>query len=139
MTKKQIAAKLREAVKLMNDNGAHWVKGEYSEVVNEFDVSDNKVEPEFGYCSLGAIRKVAGDPLHDSSPTSGEVALALAEVLPAAAMEGAYTSSSDPDIVARSVAYDRIVFWNDDDDRVWPEVVEKFEEAAARLEAQLET
>lgn len=127
MTKQEIAAKLRQAVRLMNDNGAHWVQGDYTEIVG-----DRYNDPEYGYCSLGAIRHVVGDPLEDPSAESDVVALALASVLPAQRGEGQY--NRDPEREEYSIAYDRITSWNDDDDREWWEIAEKFEEAAAKIE-----
>lgn len=132
MNKQEIAMYLREAVKLMNDRGAHWVRGEYSEVINyDQDTGDGTFTPEYGFCSLGAIRHVTGDPLFDPGPVSDEVAQALAAVLPPNPLEERFGVSEEEQ---RSKVYDRIMRWNDDDDREWDDVVEKFEEAAALLE-----
>lgn len=127
MTKKEIAEKLREALALMNDNGAHWVKGEYQEAL-EYDDFDYPIE--FGYCSLGAIRAVTETSVEDVSEESNALALALAEVLPPIDVPGGIAFDKNPE----GRAFDKIVSWNDDDDREWNDVVAKFNEAAALLE-----
>lgn len=125
MTKKEIAANLRKALTLMNDSGAHWIKGEYTETL-EYDDDDNPIE--VGYCSLGAIREVTNTDLWSGSEESNEVAFALAAVLPPYEAPGYVPFSPE------AAAFDRIVAWNDDDDRAWNQVVEAFTQAAARLE-----
>lgn len=117
MTRQEIAAKLREALALMNNDGAHWVKGEFIEQVDDL---------EYGYCSLGAIRHVTGTDVESPSEESDEVASALSEVLPE--VRGLSLNGLPEDV------YDRIVTWNDDLARTWDEVVAKFTEAADRME-----
>ncbi len=135
MTKQEIAAKLREAVKLMNDSGAHWWQGDYSHVIEWFTAPDGTYEPrEVAYCSLGAIREVTGTPVGDVSDTSAKVAGALAAVLPPSRGETATPKMHESEAGERSRTYDRIVEWNDCDGREWQEIVEKFEEAAELLE-----
>lgn len=128
MTRQEVAAKLREALAVMNDKGAHWVKGEYSEVL-EWDDFDAPLE--IGYCSLGAIRHVTGTSVEGTSYESNEVALTLAQVLPDVpepAVPGLRLAT------AADRAFDKIVTWNDNDERTWEEVVAKFNEAAALAE-----
>lgn len=135
MTKQEIAAKLREALALMNDSGKHWVQGDFIEVVDEYVTPDGTYKEEYGYCSIGAIRTVLNGSVEDSSPESDAVALALADVLPETPPFMQFSSESDEGY-ARRVALDKIVNWNDDMERRWEEVVEKFNEAAARAEAE---
>lgn len=126
MTRQEIAAKLREALVLMNDRGAHWIKGEYSEVF-EWDDFDRPLE--IGYCSLGAIRQVTETDVEGTSEESNEIALALAQVLPPLETRSALTAATP-----EGYAFDQIVTWNDNEERTWEEVVAKFNEAAQLLE-----
>lgn len=126
MTKKEVAAKLREALRLMNDNGAHWIKGEYAEDI-EYDENGDSVE--VAYCSLGAIRYVTGTDLWTGSNESNVVAFALADALPPVEFPPEYAA-----MTPEQGAFDKIVTWNDDEDREWNEVVEAFTKAADQLE-----
>lgn len=123
MTGKEIAAKLREALALMNDSGAHWVQGTSMTVA----VSTGEKK----YCSIGAIRMaLTDDPwvmlqTYDEDGTTRcveeEVTGALVEFLPR------------PKYDDQSLA-DQIVVWNDDDERRWSDIEEAFTKAAEAAE-----
>lgn len=70
MSGKEIAAKLRQALALMNNSGAHWAQG----------ASRRETIEGVEYCSIGAIRKVVyGDPYGDmGGDRSAEYPLTLA-------------------------------------------------------------
>ena len=126
MTRRAIAKKLREALLLMNDTGRHWVKGEYQE---ELYFDENTGVGEYGFCSLGAIRYVTGSDMEVPTEESTAVALALAQAIPEVEQEDAYAASDEERF------FNRIVRWNDHDDRTWEQVEEKFMEVADSLEA----
>lgn len=111
MTGKEIADKLRQALALMNDSGAHWTKG------RSWDPETEK------YCAIGAIRKVVtGDP-YGVSPEETQTAKALAKAIE---QEEDVTSSDATDIITQ---------WNDVDYRQWPDIVTTFTKAAETAEA----
>lgn len=114
MTGKEIAAKLREALALMNDEGAHWIQGQ------------SMAETDHGrkFCSIGAIRYVlTGDPWRVDEEES-QVAEYVARAIPS------FREDSE-------MGYDdQIVGWNDSDNRNWEDIVKAFTKAAEAAEAQ---
>lgn len=119
------AAKLlRDALDLINDEGRHWIKGNFTG-----DVADG-----VGFCSLGAIRQVVfGDVLIPFTPGDGvfarydKMVRALTE---AVGYEDSFLA--DPGRNTRNIGTG-VVEWNDDPERTFPEVKAGFERAIAKL------
>ena len=113
MNGKEIAAKLREALRAMNNSGAHWIQGSSAQFANNTPVK---------FCSIGAIRwAVCGDP-YEETEEENFLTEALAEVIPEE-----YRSGSAPDTIVR---------WNDSEFRKWSEIEAAFEKAAKLAEAR---
>ena len=120
--KEKTAKLLKDALELMNDSGAHWTQGTYR---TEEDSPDGKPL----YCSLGALRHVAFEDVVLGSVEDeaglhiyGLAVSALAEVVCA-------------EEVPLGFGENRVIDFNDDPGRVWPEIVEAFTKAAERVEA----
>lgn len=116
---------LRAALNAMNDNGAHWTKGEYAD--------GPAYAPDTSYCSVGALNYVVtGDPEAGFSDERFRDALfALSAVLdPRTDLSDEQTSGW----TEFDFACDRVITWNDDGERTWEEVVAKFTEAAEKAE-----
>jgi hypothetical protein len=139
--KEKVAKALRDAKELMNSTGAHWTKGVL-----------RRGKDEVQYCSLGAIWQVTGldvealmrlEDLGQTSPfvirekiaTEGEAevrqeaAKALAEVIVDA-------GRSQYGLTTEQYVECAITDWNDREVRTWDEVVEIFDRAVARVEAE---
>lgn len=113
-TQEKTAARvLRKALKLMNNSGAHWTKGDFEDT-----------HPDTGetrYCSVGALDKI----IHSTRVKDGDIVLdtaldALAFGLPRSSL-GSET---------------RVTQWNDRPQRTWDDVVKRFNNAIERLEKE---
>lgn len=120
-----VAEALKAALKLMNDSGKHWTQGDYEAVIDD---------GERAYCSVGAISQVVVGDAEDAFDVNVHPALfALANVLPE--IEPSLSSVSS----ARTAGWqefdfvlDKVIRWNDAEERTWDEIVEKFNTAAER-------
>jgi len=136
VTPKEIAEKLREALRLMNDSGKHWIKGDWQQ---ELDEVDEYGYYQLGYCSVGAIRVANNvDDIEADDADSNACVFALAELLPAFDYQKvvpAYRPDPSTPEGRTTILTDRVIRWNDKEERTWEEIVEKFSEAANRQEA----
>lgn len=129
MTGKEIAAKLREALASMNDSGAHWYQGDYNFYDDDGEVS---------YCSLGAINLATmNDPI--GVPYTGDERVADRDaVVTALAKQIDYdlpeTVVIPPGVKEAESFASKIVYWNDDPERGWPDIVAAFTAAADKAE-----
>lgn len=110
--RKEAAKLLEAAVQLMNNEGAHWIQGHYRHI-------DDKGETS--YCAIGAINHLSGKVPGDSWERS-EVRYAAIAALGHGLQNGL---SND--------AEERVIRWNDNERRKWPDIVKRFNRAAARL------
>ena len=111
LQKEEIADVLERALELMNDEGKHWLKGEYKGMA-----TDGK----HNFCSAGAIME-ATETASSVDPVNIAIFTQLARDLPDAPVP----HSSDP--------LDRIVTFNDNESTTWQDVVSVFRKAVARL------
>lgn len=119
-----VAQALREALQLMNNEGAHWLKGAYA----RYGDSDD----ERAYCSAGAINFVtAGHPEAIGTESTKEPMIALAAVLEDVPPP---TEPTD-DWTEFDYALNRVVTWNDTPERTWEDIVRKFTEAAEKADS----
>jgi hypothetical protein len=120
--KEIVADALKRARDLMNDYGAHWIKGHWEQTLEN---------GERGFCSVGALRDVTG---------SRENSVLLAALQALLASEQVRTDSPDLSAVATgsvNAIADVIVAWNDDPNRTWPEVDVLFTQTEERVRAGL--
>lgn len=108
---------LRNALELMNDTGAHWTQGAWT------DLQGPNETPR--YCSVGAINAtVHNEPLNYL--LREEALKALAYGLPTPGPKGPYAENE----------MHKVIKWNDNPRRKWADIVARFEKAIARLESE---
>lgn len=130
-TKEQVADLLKNARELMNNSGAHWIKGAYSTRIRA-DYSGGEPVFEHAYCSMGAIRHLTDEEGDQKIRWEATKALGEVEAIKAIPM----TEADAYDIADRyEVAFTRIVRWNDADERTWADVDAAFREAEKRVRA----
>ena len=110
-TGKEIADALLAARDLMNDKGAHWIKGTLRKTVRR--KTDGEWTKETSFCSIGAINEI----------TKGNPALRKATV---AALAGTVPKTPWAPTEPKS----RIINWNDSGARKWGEISRAFRRAA---------
>jgi hypothetical protein len=116
---------LRYALKMMNNSGAHWIKG----TMRGFK------KDERAWCSTGSIREAAGGRM---TPVCKKALILLADQIDPKRMEkkrkalesyeGWYTAMTVEEILAKE-AQSIIINWNDHENRRWRDVERKFRKA----------
>lgn len=121
--RKVVAELIREARELMNNSGKHWVKGEFTRIVDG---------GEIGYCSMGALNQVFYSKEETDDQVGGwarrDAILALAEDEAIAAVHYSGNSRNQ-----HSIAEWQVITYNDGEDRTWPEVEAAFKRTEERL------
>jgi hypothetical protein len=124
---------LRDAVELMNDGGAHWLKGGYI---------SRRLSGEKSYCSMGAVFATAGgwfQPNGQLDPTAPTLDWDLLNAMTA---ELVRTLGGEPrwvwptPAVHPAVEGMMVISFNDSDGRSWTEVKSLFESTIERLEKE---
>lgn len=118
MDNTEIADVLERALQLMNDEGAHWTQFQYER--------PSSVGTKF--CAVGAINKVLGRDNRGAG-----AAKLTADSERDAVLEALARDLPDNHEYARP--WDQITGWNDNEDREWADIVEQFNQTAARLRA----
>lgn len=121
-----VAETLRAALDLMNNKGDHWTQGQYADGHPE--------DPDTAFCSVGAINFiVTGDPdAGFNDPQVRRTISTLASVLTDVPMMTGTTTSTWKEF---DYQVDRVIRWNDNGERNWEDIVQKFKEAAEKAES----
>lgn len=114
--REETANLLEGALSAMNDEGAHWHKGNY---VSSYRRPDGK----FAYCAVGALRHISSrqaERYYGYDPAAVRRACAaLCEALGQKVQ----------------LPHDQVINWNDDEDTTWEQVKDTFERASALMRA----